>query len=86
VSGANPETTKVTIREAADVIALVAIALTGALVGDPRETDVRLEDLAGRLMDYVAGMPEGNQRKLMNAVAETLIATEVGSLRPDDHA
>ncbi len=73
------ETTKVTIREVADVVALVAIELVSALSRDSDEADVRLEEFAGRLIDYVADMPEGNQRLLMGAIAETLIATEEGS-------
>ena len=76
---ASPETTKVTIREVADVIALVAIELVGAVSRDGEQADARLEELAGRLMDYAHDLPEGNQRLIMGAIAETLIATEEGA-------
>jgi hypothetical protein len=81
---ANIETTKVTIREVADVVALVAIELVGTLTADAEEADARLEDFAGRLIDYVSRMPKSNQRKLMGAIAETLIATEEGSSGPEE--
>lgn len=77
------ETTQVTLRDVADVVALVAIELVGSVSQDTREADVRLEELAGRLMDYVDALPEGNQRLLMGAIAETLMATEEGSSPPD---
>ncbi len=77
------DTTQVTLREVADVVALVAIELVGSVSQDTREADVRLEELAGRLMDYVDALPEGNQRLLMGAIAETLMATEEGSSPPD---
>ena len=77
------DTTQVTLREVAVVVALVAIELVGSVSQDTREADVRLEELAGRLMDYVDALPEGNQRLLMGAIAETLMATEEGSSPPD---
>lgn len=77
------DTTTVTVREVADVVALVAIELVGAVSKDTQQADVRLEELAGRLMDYVDALPEGNQRLLMGAIAETLMATEEGSSPPD---
>jgi hypothetical protein len=77
------DTAKVTIREVADVVALVAIELVGTVSQDSREADVRLEELAGRLMDYVDALPEGHQRLLMGAIAETLMATEEGSSPPE---
>ena len=77
------DTATVTIREVADVVALVAIELVGTVSQDSREADVRLEELAGRLMDYVDALPEGNQRLLMGAIAETLMATEEGSSPPE---
>ena len=80
---ANVETIKVTVREVADAVALVAIELMGVLSRDSREADARLEELAGRLIDYVGDMPPGNQRLLIGAVAETLIATEEGPSPPD---
>lgn len=80
----NVETQKVTVQEVADAVALVAIELVGVMTPDPAEADARLEELAGRLMDYVDHMPEGNQRLLIGAIAETLIATEEGSVAPDD--
>lgn len=78
------DSAKVTVREVADVVALVAIELVGVLSPDAEEADARLEEFAGRLIDYVAHMPEGNQRRLMGAIAETLIATEEGSSPADD--
>lgn len=77
------DTATVTIREVADVVALVAIELVGTVSQDTREADVRLEELAGRLMDYVDALPDGNQRLLMGAIAETLMATEEGSSPPE---
>ncbi len=77
------DTTTVTVREVADVVALVAIELVGTVSKDTQQADVRLEELAGRLMDYVEALPEGNQRLLMGAIAETLMATEEGSSPPD---
>ena len=77
------ETTTVTVREVADVVALVAIELVGSVSKDTQEADVRLEELAGRLLDYVDALPEGNQRLLMGAIAETLMATEEGSSPPE---
>jgi hypothetical protein len=70
---------KVTIREVADVVALVAIELVATLVPDLDQAEARLEDFAGRLMDVASQMPKGTQRELMGAIAETLIATEEGA-------
>ncbi len=78
------DTTKVTIREVADVVALVAIELVGVVSDDSEEADARLEELASRLVDYGTNMPKGNQRLLMRAIAETLIATEEGSSPADE--
>lgn len=84
MSVADPDTTKVTIREVADVIALVAIELVGALSRDGDQADARLEELAGRLIDYGHDLPKGNQRLIMAAIAETLIATEEGAAPSDE--
>ena len=73
------DTTKVTIREVADVMALFAMELVATLIPEEAIAEAKLEDLAGRLLDVAAVLPTGRQRELMGAIAETLVATEAGA-------
>lgn len=74
-----------TIRQVADAMAVLTIEIVAAMAKDREVADAQLEDIAGRLMEFSAGMPAGNTRALVTAVGEMLIGTEEGSV-PDGWA
>lgn len=74
--------TPLTIRQVADAMAVLTIEIVAAMTKDREVAEDRLEDIAGRLMEFSAGMPAGNTRALVTAVGEMLIGTEEGSV-PD---
>lgn len=76
------ESTKPTIRQVADAMAILTMEIVAALAKDTATADAQLEDIAGRLMEFSAGMPVGNTHALVAAVGERLISTEEGSV-PD---
>lgn len=73
------ESTKLTIRQVADAMAILTMEIVAALAKDTEVADAQLETIASSLMEFAAGMPVGNTHALVTAVGEMLIGTEQGA-------